>query len=61
MDSMNYFDSKFQLEIKVVTTEKALHFFDHKSLQIPVLREEDEWKGRGPGCWLLTTSITALT
>lgn len=33
-----------QLEIKVVTTEKALHFFDHKSLQIPVLREEDEWK-----------------
>ncbi|XP_076103874.1 phosphopantothenoylcysteine decarboxylase-like [Mytilus galloprovincialis] len=33
-----------QLEIKVVATEKALNFFDHKSLQIPVLTEADEWK-----------------
>lgn len=33
-----------QLEIKVVTTENALHFFDHTCLQVPVLRDADEWQ-----------------
>ncbi|KAK3086661.1 hypothetical protein FSP39_021557 [Pinctada imbricata] len=34
-----------QLEIKVVSTENALHFFDQSHLQVPVLLDRDEWQG----------------
>ncbi|KAJ8315922.1 hypothetical protein KUTeg_006523 [Tegillarca granosa] len=33
-----------QVEIKVVATENSLHFFDHSTLRVPVLRDTDEWQ-----------------
>ncbi|XP_045215386.1 phosphopantothenoylcysteine decarboxylase-like [Mercenaria mercenaria] len=33
-----------KIEVKVVTTDRALHFFDSSTLSIPVLTDADEWK-----------------
>ncbi|XP_048774255.1 phosphopantothenoylcysteine decarboxylase-like [Ostrea edulis] len=33
-----------KVDIKVVATEHALHFFDKASLQVPVLTDKDEWE-----------------
>ena len=36
--------STLQIEVKVVTTNRALHFFDKTSLPITVHEDEEEWE-----------------
>ncbi|XP_043933178.1 phosphopantothenoylcysteine decarboxylase isoform X2 [Protopterus annectens] len=35
---------KNQVEVKVITTEKAKHFYDTKDVSVGVLSDGDEWK-----------------
>ncbi|XP_012940760.1 uncharacterized protein LOC101860265 [Aplysia californica] len=36
--------SGFQMDIKVVSTQNALHFFSKDELDVPVLTDKDEWE-----------------
>lgn len=42
-------DVSFQVRVKVVSTEHALHFFDHKEIpsEAPLYRDCDEWQVGG--------------
>lgn len=44
---MNFYYDKtdlLQVEIKIVATDHALHFFERDTLSVPVLADTNEWE-----------------
>lgn len=42
-----FFDFLFQLNVQVVSTQSALHFFDPKEILVKCYTDADEWISNG--------------